>query len=102
MRLGLEKLEEMAEAKKEEDPVFSSRQVEQLFAYILMWTRDQQARKIGASKDSLFFPNEPEAEFTSSLKEVEKGVEKGRLGYQRNMKLSMCLKIALDAVNLSH
>lgn len=85
----IEKLEALVEEGKEEDPLRVKRRVEHLFAYVLMWHRDQTARAVGAPAGSLFFPEEAGA--TSPLKEIEKRVEKAHLAYQRNLKLSTCL-----------
>lgn len=86
LRLG--RLEERVEEKKEEDPVGTQRRVEHLFELLLMWHRDQVAREVGAER--LFFPEELARE-PVSLKEVERALEKARLAYQRNFKLSHCL-----------
>lgn len=90
----LEKLEALAEADKEEDPVRANRRVEHLFAYILMWHRDQQLRQIAGPQDLLFFPEEPDLEAVD-LKRIEKAIEQARLAYQRNMKLSVVFRTIL-------
>ncbi|PIS02989.1 MAG: hypothetical protein COT85_02880 [Chlamydiae bacterium CG10_big_fil_rev_8_21_14_0_10_42_34] len=87
--LQLQKLEELVMEGKEEDPVRVGKKIEQLFAFVLMWHRDQHARKLGIQ--DLFFPDEPFCEPTP-LVEVEKAIEKGRLAFQRNIKLSICLQ----------
>lgn len=74
----------------DEDPVKGAKQVEHLFASILMWHRDQHLRKVGASETMLFFPDEPQRE-PAPLPEIERAVEKARLAVQRNIKLSICL-----------
>ncbi len=89
LSVQLNKLEEMVEEGKEDDPVRVNRRIEYLFASILMWHRDQHVREQGKG-DLLFFPEEAAAA-TVPLKEVEKKVETARLAYQRNMKLSICL-----------
>ncbi len=94
LSLRLEKLEELAEEGKEEDPVRANRRVEHLFASILMWHRDQHARKLG--RTDLFFPDESVAE-PEPLHQVEKAIEKGRLAHHRNMKLAHCLGIICAA-----
>jgi DNA polymerase-3 subunit delta' len=93
LSLQLTKLEELIEEGKEEDPVRVNRCVEYLFAYILMWHRDQHVRRDGRA-ELLFFPEEPTRE-PVPLKEVEKAIETARMAYQRNMKLSLCLSTAL-------
>lgn len=87
LSLRLAKLEELLEEGKEEDPVGFARRVEHLFASILMWHRDQHVRQLGGT--DLFFPDEPGRD-PVPLNEVEKSIEKGRLAYQRNIKLSSC------------
>jgi DNA polymerase-3 subunit delta' len=64
------------------------RRAEHLFTLILLWSRDQQLRKLGASSNLLLFPEEPEAAQVPSMELVEKA----RLGFQRNLKLATCLK----------
>ncbi len=83
LMLLLEKLDN----DSEEDPVKANRRVEHLFAMILMWHRDQNLRQLGGH--DLFFPEEPASE-SMPLHKVEKAIEKARLAYQRNMKLSQC------------
>jgi len=92
----LEKLEEGIEEQKEEDPVKASRRAEYLFIYILMWHRDQHLRKLEARPELLFFPEEPVAKNFLNLRVIEKSVEEARLAYQRNIKLSVCIKSAIN------
>jgi DNA polymerase-3 subunit delta' len=75
---------------EEEDPVKKNRRVELLFSYVWMWHRDQQVREMGR-EDLLFFPDEPVGKF-SPLSKVGEAIEKARLAFHRNMKLSLCLK----------
>jgi len=91
LSMKLSKLEELVEEGKEEDPVRVNRRVEYLFASILMWHRDQHVRKIGGA--GLFFPDEPAHE-PAALNKVEKAIERARLAFHRNMKLSLCLQLA--------
>lgn len=79
---------EKLDSETEEDPIKANRRIEYLFSMILMWHRDQAVRQLGGH--SLFFPSEPQGE-SVSLQKVEKAIEKARLAYQRNMKLSQCL-----------
>lgn len=87
LSLKLSKLEELVEEGKEEDPVRVNRRIEFLFASILMWHRDQHVRKIGGT--GLFFPDEPSQE-PVALNKVEKAIDRARLAFQRNIKLSVC------------
>lgn len=89
LSLQLQKLEEMVLKDKEEDPVRVDQKIQHLFSYVLMWHRDQHARELGGVE--LFFPDEPAAK-PASLVDVEKAIEKARLGLARNMKLSVCLQ----------
>ncbi len=78
---------------EQEDPLLAAQAVEHLFALVLMWHRDQQARKMGQDK-GLFFPEEPMvAHSLPPLEVVEKKVAQALLGYQRNLKLSLCLEL---------
>lgn len=86
--LKLQKLGELVEEGKEEDPVQANRRAEHLFASILMWHRDQHVRLLGGG--DLFFPDEP-ARTPEPLHQVEKAIEKGRLAFHRNFKLSTSL-----------
>lgn len=92
LALQLDKIEGLV--KEEEDPVLTNRRAEHLFSYILMWHRDQHVRHTGSNSNTLFFPEEPQRE-PVSLKKVEKAIEKGRLAFNRNMKLAHCLKVAI-------
>lgn len=94
--MRLEKLEKLIEDGEEEDPVRKNQRVEHLFSSILMWHRDQQARQLGWGE--LFFPQEPAAE-SEPLHKVEKAIERGRLAYHRNIKLSHCLHSILSIEN---
>lgn len=82
------KIEELVD--EQEDPLLASRMVEHLFALVLMWHRDQQARSLGVQ--TLFFPEEPPAQHSlTPLEVVERKVAGALLGYQRNLKLTSCL-----------
>ncbi|MBU6446825.1 MAG: AAA family ATPase [Verrucomicrobia bacterium] len=85
------------DAMEEEDPVKGARQVEHLFASILMWHRDQHLRAVGAGPELLFFPDEPKRD-PVPLPQVEKAIDQARLGVQRNMKLSVCLAHLLSTI----
>lgn len=88
----IDQLETLIEEKKEEDPVRASRLAEHLFAQILMWGRDQALRKIDASLNLLFFPEEPISSYVIHFQSLEKTVDEARIAYQRNIKLSVCLE----------
>ncbi len=75
-------------AKEEEDPIKSNRRAERLFAYILMWHRDQHVKHLGQGKP--FFPDEP-AVVPIALHKVEKAIDEARFAFNRNVKLSYCL-----------
>lgn len=89
LSLQIEKLEELIEEGKEENPVQVGRRVEYLFASILMWHRDQELRQLGERQDLLFFPEEGTH---SPIAQIEKAIEKARLAYQRNIKLSVLME----------
>lgn len=91
LSLQLDRLETLVEEGKEENPVRINRRVELLFAYILMWHRDQHLRQMGIRPELLLFPEESSGS-PRPLKEVEKALEKARLSFSRNIKLSTCLK----------
>lgn len=76
--------------EKEEDPVKAAKHIEHLFASILMWHRDQELKKVGASDKLLFFPDEPQSESVPLL-QIEQAIQKARLAVQRNIKLSTSL-----------
>jgi DNA polymerase-3 subunit delta' len=92
---GVAELEKSVE--EEEDPIRSHRYVDHLFAYILMWHRDQHVRREGELGRFLFFPEE--AAHTGplrSLESVQKSLDEARAAYLRNMKLSFCLDRVLS------
>jgi len=84
-------LEKIEKAVEDEDPVKQNRNVEHLFASILMWYRDQQVRTLG--KGELFFPSAPAtSRVLPHLEKIERIIDEARLAYQRNIKLSVCLE----------
>lgn len=94
LSLQIEKLEELIEEGKEENPVQVGKRVEYLFASILMWHRDQELRQLGQRQDLLFFPEEGAH---LPIAQIEQAIEKGRLAYQRNIKLSVLLEQLFSA-----
>jgi len=73
-----------------EDPVQNNRNIEYLFASILMWHRDQIAREL---QQPLFFPDAPISKRKlPPLHKVEKGIEEARLAFSRNIRLAVCLE----------
>ena len=87
LSLALEQIEKEVE---NEDPVKQAANVEHIFAAILMWRRDQEARRFGAP---LFFPDAQEPKrVLPSLTELERTVDEARLAVSRNMRLSVCLE----------
>ena len=86
----LQKLEKLLEAEKDESTVRFNKQVEHLFSLILMWHRDQHVRKEEGNRELLFFPNEP-GKKPVDLSQVEEKIEKARLAFLRNMKLTAIL-----------
>lgn len=86
----LNTLQKLLEDGKDENPVRFNAQVENLFALILMWHRDQHVRASEGSAELLFFPDEPFKE-PIDLKVIEEKVEKARLAFFRNMKLTHVL-----------
>jgi DNA polymerase-3 subunit delta' len=94
LTLKVDQLEKLVE--KEEDPVKANLRVEHLFALILMWHRDQEARKLGYAE--LFFPDAPKGE-PLPLHTVEMAIERGRLAYQRNIKLSNAVSQTIQALS---
>ncbi len=88
LALKLTELEKKLEG--EEDPVKWARRVDDLFAAIFMWHRDQHVRDVGAKEELLYFPDEPKCPAVS-LKEIEWKIHQARLGIERNLKLSACL-----------
>ncbi len=66
------------------------KEAESLFVSILMWHRDQHLRSLGGKSELLFFPEESARE-PVSLQKIEQAVERARLAFSRNMKLSHCL-----------
>jgi DNA polymerase III delta prime subunit len=87
LTLKLNALEEMVE---DEDPVKRHLNVEHIFATILMWHRDEHAKRFGVAP---FFKEAPEAKGPlPDLETIGKGVEEARLAISRNMRLSTCLE----------
>lgn len=83
-------LEQIEKEIENEDPVKHAANVEHLFAAILMWRRDQEARRFSAP---LFFPDAPEPKYDlPSLTELERIVDEARLAVSRNMRLSVSLE----------
>jgi DNA polymerase-3 subunit delta' len=83
--------ERLEKAIENEDPVLKAQNAERLFSAILMWHRDQIARKLSVTP--LFYPDAPQAERPlPSFEKLEKSVSEARMAYQRNMKLSCCLE----------
>jgi DNA polymerase-3 subunit delta' len=93
MTKQLELLEKLIEEGKEEDPVRASRRADHLFASVLMWHRDQLLRELGGGRELLFFPDQIGT--PHPLSTIEQKIEKARMAYQRNMKLSHCLQSCL-------
>jgi DNA polymerase-3 subunit delta' len=90
--LELEKIEASIE---DEDPVKKQQKAEYLLSAILMWARDQHARRIGVQ--SLCFPNEEAVSFPlPSLELVIQRVDEARSSFQRNIKFSVCLERVLS------
>lgn len=87
---SLEKIESLF--PEEVDPVQTNRWADALFSYLFMWHRDQHVKE---QPHLLFFPEEPKST-PIPLHKVEKALDKARFAYSRNMKLSHCLKIALE------
>jgi DNA polymerase-3 subunit delta' len=87
LTLALQQIEKEIE---DEDPLKENQKVEHLFAALLMWHRDQIAKRLGIAP---FFPD---AEASSSplpdFALLEKRIEEARLAYSRNMRLSVCLE----------
>jgi DNA polymerase III subunit delta' len=95
--LRLSKMETEIDQGKEEDPVRTATRIEYLFSCILMWARDQTLKfQKNPPLDLLFFPEEATPAFVPNLQLFEQKVEEARAAYQRNIKLSICLKIALQ------
>jgi DNA polymerase III subunit delta' len=83
-------LEEIEKKIEDEDPVKHASNVEHIFTTVLMWSRDQAARRFGAS---LFFSDAPEPKYSiPSLVEMERIVDEARLAVSRNMRLTACLE----------
>lgn len=93
LTLELNRLEELME--KEENPVLRNRRIDYLLQSILMWHRDQHLKTLSARPELLFFPDEPKVPPTP-LDRVEKAIERAKVAIERNMKLSVCLQIALS------
>jgi len=89
--------EEAARIEREievlEDPVMQQRKFDEFLMALLMWVRDGQA----AGKGKLFFPGavNPPLVF---VEELEKAIEKARLGYDRNLKVAACLDQVLSVL----
>lgn len=90
LALQIEKLEAEVE---DEDSVLRAAKLEQLFATILMWFRDQHARKMGVDEEHLFFPEQSAVSYSlPSLETIERAISEAQLGLERNMKFSACLE----------
>jgi len=86
----LKQLEALVEP---EDPIEKLTQAEHIFSLVLMWTRDQHARRLGVSKEHFLFPQEEAVSFSlPSIEEVCQRIADARIGFQRNIKLSVCLQ----------
>lgn len=90
---GLEKIETLLEPLKEEEPAAYCRQVELLFASLLMWARDQVLSEIGGAES--FFAEELKTKREFSLSAFEHKLQEAKTAFQRNMKLSTCLQHCL-------
>ncbi|MBX9744014.1 MAG: DNA polymerase III subunit delta' [Chlamydiales bacterium] len=90
---GLEKIETLLEPLKEEQPAVYCRQVELLFASLLMWARDQVLFEIGGGEP--FFPEESKTKRDLSLSAFEYKLQEAKTSFQRNIKLSTCLQHCL-------
>jgi DNA polymerase-3 subunit delta' len=88
----IDELQDMIELGIDEDPLKEKREVEAIFTYILMWYRDQYARKMKIDSKYLFFPNEPFVDVEQSLESIEKKVEQALFAFDRNMKIATVLK----------
>jgi len=78
------------------DPIQKHTQAEHVFSLVLMWYRDQHARRLGVSKEYLLFPQEEAVSFPlPSMEIVFQKVTDARIGFQRNIKLSTCFSTML-------
>ncbi len=90
-------LEKLEEAIEDEDPVKRYRKVEFVFSAILMWHRDNWARRMSSSKDVLFFEEEASVSFPlPSLDKVISSIDDARSCFERNIKFSVCLESAMS------
>lgn len=93
----LQQLEKIEASMEDEDPVKKTQNAEYLLASILMWVRDQYARRQGVKLDSLCFPDEEAVPFPlPSLDEVIKKADEARSNFQKNIKFSVCLEHVLS------
>lgn len=75
------------------DPIQKHTQAEHVFSLILMWYRDQHARRLGISRKHLLFPREEAVSFPlPSMDSVTQRLMDARTGFQRNIKFSVCLQ----------
>ncbi len=87
--LEIEKLSSLIE---DEDPLKRHQNREALFSAILMWVRDQEARRCKEGAFSLFFPQEKEAGFPlPTIEKMVKEIDEVRDHLLRNISLTTCL-----------
>ncbi len=91
--LQLEKIEALIE---DEDPVKKNQNGEYLLTALLMWYRDQHARRVGVAPQALFFPEEGVSSSLPTMERVFKTVEEARLSLQRNIKFSVCMENVIN------
>lgn len=91
----LQELEKIEASIEDEDPVKKQQKAEYLFSAVLMWTRDQHARRLQV--ESLCFTKEEAVSFPlPSLESVIQRVDEARTNFQRNIKFSVCLERVLS------
>ncbi|MGD2169683.1 MAG: AAA family ATPase [Chlamydiota bacterium] len=69
---------------------FCSKEIDLIYAIILMWFKDQLARSYGFYEDGFFFKEE--TDFFAPLEKVHYYLEEVEKGIQRNIKASTCLE----------
>jgi DNA polymerase III delta prime subunit len=87
--LEIEKLEKLIES---ESPIEKSQNVEKVFSTVMMWHRDQAARKEGVEKELLFFPEETHVPPAATLSQILKRIEEAHLAYTRNIRFATCIE----------
>ncbi len=91
--------EKIGQAVEDEDPMKQSRNIDRLFAALLMWHRDQTARRLGLPQERLFFPHAPAAHRPlPDLNDVERAVDVARLAVSRNIRFSTCLEKIFSSI----